>query len=85
MNAVTADASEWRYIDLESEDFERLLKELKGYLVNGAKGRSADLSELRETIVYVVSWYDADHYTARLVARINLHEIGEPLARVLGF
>jgi hypothetical protein len=41
------------------------------------------LSELKGTVVWAISWYDAEQYTAREVSRRNLHKIEKPLARVV--
>ncbi len=77
------DTSEWPYIDLEGAAFEQLLKELEEYLVGDPPECSVALDELRSTVAEAILWYDAERYTAFDVSRRNLHEIGEPLTRVI--
>jgi hypothetical protein len=76
-------ASEWRRIDFEGEAFDKLLKKLRGYLLKGKKNQQVDLTYLKETVVWAISLYDAEQYTAHDVSRRNLHKIEKPLARVI--
>lgn len=73
-------APDWNF---EGKEFEELLKELEGYLVAGAKDGSPDLSGLRDEIKFVACWYYVEKFLPEELKRINLHEVGEPLARVI--
>ena len=73
-------ARDWNF---EGEEFEQLLKEVESYLIAATKHGLPDLLGLRDEIKYVACWYYADAWIAEESKRINLHEVREPVARIV--
>jgi len=71
---------------LESADYRPLLKRLENIVVSETKKsfRPVDRAVLENIIIRVIAVYDGTQFSADMASRSTLHEIREPLARVIG-
>jgi hypothetical protein len=69
--------------NFQGEVFKALLDRLRALLIEGSKDCAPDLSNLEISVRGAILSYLADRFAAEHVARSDLHEAAEPLARVL--